>query len=172
MPKRTKSKATNATRTAAEAERIRAEATDQARRNYERTLRAGQKMQEDAGTWWTRMFSQAPKLTDYNQPWTAWTNVASQMMPMAQRRMEDAVSFIQQNRRAGVDLIRQAVDAVQTQSLAESQAKWMEFWTSSLKAAQKNVEAVTEISTKTLDSWIDLVRKNSDSKTTPQPQGA
>jgi hypothetical protein len=58
--------------------------------------------------------------------------------------------------------MKKAVEAAQTPVLSESQAKWMDFWTSSMGAVRSNAEAFTEISSKTLDSWIDFVRKNTD----------
>jgi hypothetical protein len=38
----------------------------------------------------------------------------------------------------------------------------MEFWTSSMGAARSNAEALAQISTKTFDSWIDFIQKNTE----------
>jgi hypothetical protein len=38
----------------------------------------------------------------------------------------------------------------------------MEFWASSMKALQTNVEAYNELGSKALDSWVAFVRENND----------
>jgi len=135
---------------------------DKARRNYEQAMRTGQKFQEEAGQWWTRMLTQTATASDWQRNVSRFTNLAGTMMPIAQRCLEGAMDVMEKSGRTGADLVTKAVDAVQTASPAESQAKWMDFWTSSMKATQSNVEAVTQLSTKAIDSWIDFVRKNSE----------
>jgi hypothetical protein len=98
--------------------------------------------------------------------------MASNVMPLAQRRMEDVMDLMEKNSRASAELMKKAVDAAQTPVIAESQAKWMEFWTSSLRAMQSNVEAFTEIGTKAIDSWIDFVRKNTETTEMRVPKTA
>ena len=82
------------------------------------------------------------------------------MMPLAQRRMEEVMDLVEKNGKTGAELVKKAADAVQTSAIAESQAKWFEFWTSSVRAMQSNVEEVTELSTRAIDSWVDFIRKN------------
>ncbi|HYG35902.1 MAG TPA: hypothetical protein VEC99_14015 [Clostridia bacterium] len=144
------------------AERPMEDMANKARKSYEQTVRTGQRLQEEAGNWWTRMMTQTATATDWQRQFANFTTLANNVMPMAQRRMEDAMGLMEKNSRTSAELMKKAVDAAQTPSVAESQAKWLEFWTSSLKALQSNVEAYTEISTKTIDSWIDFVRKNTE----------
>ena len=148
------------------------ETTDQARKTYEQTLRTGQRLQEEAGQWWTRMLTQMPTATDWQKQMTTFSSMASRAMPFVQKRMEDTLDFIEKNSRTSADLMRKAVDAVQTPGLAECQTKWMDFWASSLRAVQSNVEAATEIGTKSIDSWIELVRKNTEASRAQMPKAA
>jgi hypothetical protein len=90
------------------------------------------------------------------------TGVANSLLPLAQRRMEEVMSLMEKNGKAGAELMKKAVDAAQTPTVAESQAKWMEFWTSSMGAARSNAEAVSQISSKAIDCWIDLIQKSSE----------
>lgn len=135
---------------------------NQARRNYERTVRTGQRLQEEAGNWWTRMMTQTATATDWQRQFTSLTHIASDVMPLAQRRMEDAMELLEENGRTGTDLMKKAIEAAQTPNMTESQVKWLEVWTSSIKAVQNNVQAMTELSTKAIDSWIEFVRKNAE----------
>jgi hypothetical protein len=93
-------------------------------------------------------------------------------MPLAQRRLEEAMRFMEINSRTGAELMKKAVDAAQTSSLAESQAKWMDFWSSSMKAMQSNIETATDLSTQAIDSWIQFVRKNTDVTDVRVPKAA
>jgi hypothetical protein len=144
------------------AEKPVAEVAGKAMRNYEQALRTGLKFQEEAGNWWSNMLSHATTASELQKRFANFTSLASGLMPMTQRRLEEVMEVMEKNSRTGAELVRKAVDAVQTPSLPESQAKWMEFWTSSLRAAQANTEALAHINARILDSWIDFVRKNTE----------
>lgn len=139
-----------------------ADLADKTLKNYEQALRTALKMQEEAGKWWTSMFNQTTVAQDWQKRFSNVTGMASSLMPIAQRRMEDVISFVEKNNKTSADLMKKAVEAAQTPGVAESQAKWVEFWTSSMGAARANAEAVSEMSTKAIDSWIEFVRKNTE----------
>ncbi len=139
-----------------------ADLADKTLKNYEQALRTGLKMQEEAGKWWTSMFNQNTLAQDWQKRFTHMTGMASSFMPLAQRRMEEVMTLVEKNNKTGAELMKKAVDAAQTPGVAESQAKWLEFWTSSMGAARANAEAVSEMSTKAIDSWIEFVRKNTE----------
>lgn len=138
------------------------EMADTARQNYEHAIRTGQKLQEEAGQWWTRMLTQTATTAEWQRNLSRFTAIAGRAMPVAQKCFEGTIEVMEKSGRSGVELMKKAVDASQTPGLAESQAKWMEFWTSSMKTAQSNIEAVSQLGTQTIDSWIDFVQKNSE----------
>jgi hypothetical protein len=135
---------------------------DKAMKNYEQALHTSLKFQEEAGRWWTSILNQTAFTQDWQKRVSNMTGMANTLMPMAQRRMEEVMSLMEKNGRTGAELMKKAVDAAQTPAIAESQAKWMDFWTSSMGAVRSNAEAVTEISTKAIDSWIDFIRENTE----------
>jgi len=132
---------------------------DKARKNYEQAIRTGQKFQEEAGQWWTRMLTQTAPMTDWQKNFGQFSAMASNALPLAQQCLEGAMDFLQKSGKNSAELMKKAVDAAQTPSPAESQAKWMEFWTSSMKATQNNIETVTELSSRTIDSWVGFVQE-------------
>ncbi len=148
------------------------EMADKALKNYEQALRTGLKMQEEAGKWWSSMFNQATVAQDWQKRLNSMTGMASSFIPMAQRRMEDVISLMEKNSKTGAELVRKAVDAAQTPVIAESQAKWMDFWTSSMGAVRSNTAAVSELSGKVIDSWIEFVRKNTELTEVRAPKAA
>jgi hypothetical protein len=135
---------------------------DKALKNYEQALRTGLKMQEEAGKWWTSMFNQTTVAQDWQKRLTNMTGLATGFMPLAQRRMEEVITFMEKNGKTSAELMKKAVDAAQTPTVSESQAKWIDFWTASMGAVRNNTEALSQISTKAIDSWIDFVHKNAD----------
>jgi len=143
-----------------------------ARRNYEEAIRAGQRLQEEAGQWWTRMLNQTAAAADWQGNLTRFNAVAGNVVPLAQKCLEGVMGVMEKSTRTSAELMEKALDATQTQSWAECQAKWMEFWTSSMKAAQSNVEAITQLNTRTMDSCINLVRKSSNVANSRVPEGA
>ncbi len=155
----TKTKKNNETKAG---ERPMAQMADHARKNYEQAVRTGQRFQEELGQWWTRMLSQTAMNTDWQKHVANWTKITAGALPLAQRRMEEVMDLMGKNSHAGAELMRKAIEAAQTPVVAESQNKWMEFWTSSMRAVQSNVEAMTDISTKAIDSWINFVRQNTE----------
>jgi len=148
------------------------EMADKALKNYEQAMKTGLKMQEEASKWWSSVFSQTQLAQDWQKGWTNMTGMATTMMPLAQRRMEEVVTLMEKNSRTGADLMKKAVDASQTRAIAESQSKWMDFWTSSLGAVRANTEAFSDISTKAIDSWVQFVRKNSEATEVRMPKAS
>jgi hypothetical protein len=139
-----------------------AEVAEAALKNYQQALRTGLKLQEEAGKWWASAWNQASLTEDWQKRVNCATGVANSLMPLAQKRIEEVMSLFEKNSEAGAQLLKKAVDAAQTPALAESQAKWMDFWTSSMGAVRSNAEAATEISSKAIDSWIEFVRKTGE----------
>ena len=139
-----------------------ADVAEAAFKNYQQALRTGLKLQEEAGKWWSSAWNQASLTEDWQKRMNCATGLANTFVPAAQKRMEEVISLMEKNSETGTQLLKKAVDAAQTPALAESQAKWMEFWTSSMGAVRSNAEEVTHISSKALDSWIEFVRKTGD----------
>lgn len=135
---------------------------DTALKNYEQAIRTTLKLQEEAARCWTSMLNQGTFVQDWQKRVNHFSGVTNKLVPLAQQRMEEVIGLMEKNGRAGAELMKKAVDAAQTPGVTESQAKWMDFWTSSIGAVRSNTEAVTEIGTKAVDSWIDFVRKNAD----------
>jgi len=132
---------------------------DTARKNYEQAFKTGQKLQDEVAQWWSRMAGQTATAADWQKQFTNFTSMVSRVMPLAQKRIEEAMELMEKNGRTSADLMRKAVDAAQTPGLAECQGKWMEVWASSMKALQNNVEAYNELGCKALDSWVAFVRE-------------
>lgn len=126
---------------------------DQAMKNYEQALRTGLKLQEEAGRWCISMFNQS------GSPQDAFKQFTSEVVPAAQKRFGECVELLEQNSRAGFDLLKKGMEATQTASLGETQTKWVDFCEQSLKSLRANAQTVTDINAKAIDSWVEFVKK-------------
>jgi hypothetical protein len=142
-----------------------AEYLEQAMKNYDQALKAGLKLQEEAGKCLTGFMTQPCGAPD----WQKLTTSANEVIPLAQKRMEECLAIVDQNSKASVELLRKAVDAASTTTFAESQAKWTKCYEGALEALRTNAQAVNQFSTKLFDSWTESVRKNAQTMAEPKP---
>ena len=145
---------------------------DMALKNYEQAIRTTLKFQEEAARCWTSMFNQGALAQDWQKRLNNFNGMTHKLVPLAQQRMEEVIGLMEKNGRTGAELMKKAVDAAQTPVVSESQAKWIDFWTSSMGAVRSNTEAVAEMGTKAMDSWVDFVRKNSELAEARVPKSA
>ena len=129
---------------------------DQALKNYEQALRASLKIQEDAGAYWTKLFNQSAARPDFQKQITSFAN---DVIPPTQKYMEGCLALLEQNSRTSVELMKKGIEAVQTPNLADSQGKLMDFCESSLKSVRANAQAVVDMNSKAIDTWMSVVKK-------------
>ncbi len=148
------------------------EMVDQAMKNYEQALRAGLKLQEETGRWWGGLFNQGAATQDWQKRFLNFAGVANGLAPANQKRLEEVLELMEKNTRTSADLMKKAVEAAQTPAIGESQGKWLDVWTSSLGAARSNGEAVMQIGTRAIDSWIDFIQKSTEVTEVRVPKAA
>jgi hypothetical protein len=138
------------------------EAADKAMKNYEQAVRTGLKLQEEAAHLWTNLLNQSASPQDWQKRFSGATAVANGILPAAQKRMEDVLDLMEQNTKASTELFKKAADACQSSSLPECQTKWLDLCTASVDLARSNFEALTQINSRAVDSWLSYVRKSGD----------
>jgi len=147
-------------------EKTMSEMADKTMKNYETTLRTGLKLQEEAIKAWSNLYNQSTAAQEYQKIFANYNKLANSVLPIAQRRMEAVIELVEKNTRTGTELVRKAVEAAQSPISGNGQNKWTELWTASMAAFRSNAEAVAEINAKTIDSWIDLVKKSAEAAET------
>jgi hypothetical protein len=138
------------------------EAADKAMKNYEQAVRTGLKLQEEAAHLWTNLLNQSASPQDWQKRVSSASTVANGVLPAAQKRMEEILELVEQNTKASTDLLKKATEVCQTTTLPECQSKWLDLCTASVDLARSNFEAVTQINSRAVDSWINYVRKSAD----------
>jgi hypothetical protein len=136
-----------------------AEMTEVLRKNCEQAMRTGLKFQEETGRWWNAAFNPANCVQQWQEQLNAVTRTANGLLPLAQKPIGEINDLLEKNSHASAELVKKAVAASQSSTLAECQAKWTDFWTSSLGAAQSQTEALSNINSRMMDSWAEFIRK-------------
>jgi len=130
--------------------------------SYDKAFRTGIRLQEESGRWWTNFLEQSGPTRDWQR---TMRTVASQLVPEAQRRMEDGLRMVEQNSRASLEvlkLFKKAVEVPHTNPIAESQTKLLGFWEASLNSVRDGAQAVAQANTHALESWMGLFRKGTE----------
>jgi hypothetical protein len=129
---------------------------DQALKNYEQALRTGVKLQEEAGKCWARIANQAASPQDLQKQ---INSLANDVIPATQKSLEGYLDLLEENSHASVDLLKKGLESVQATGLAESQGKLIEFCEGTLKSLKTNAQAVVDLNSEAMDSWLNLVKK-------------
>ena len=155
-------KETKTTKEAGSAENALAHMSEQVLKNWEKALRSGLKLQEQASQWWGQ-FPDAPSVArEWQKQFTQFSAVVGTVLPQGQKQMEGALDLIVENNRKGQEIFRKALDAARTPVLADSQAKWKDLWNDSVEALRANLESVTQLQTEAVNSWVHFVQKNGE----------
>ena len=139
-----------------------AELNEQALKNWEQALKASLKWQQDAGKWWNQWAGQPATAPEWQKCFTNWAALATDTIPAAQKRTDELLDLVEKNARTGLDLMKKAADAAQAPGIAESQAKWTDWWTASLDATRANAEAVVQIQSRAIDCCAEFMRKTQE----------
>jgi len=133
-----------------------------AQRTYEQATQAGQKIQEQAGAWWSKVMN-----SEWQKQVISFSEIATETVPLAQRNVEQLMKLMDKSCRSGVEMIKKAAEVMPAQGNGDMQSAWMELWVSGSRAAQTNSHAMMELGTTAIDSWTQFVRKVA--KTAPEP---
>lgn len=133
-----------------------AELFDQAMKNYEQALKTGLKMQEEVTKWWSSLYSQPPWSAEWQKKMTA---AMEDVFPTAQKNLEEGLHMIEQNSRASLEIIRQAMEASQGASLGDGNARVQKLWQTSLNAVQNNAQSLTTANARLMSTWANIAQK-------------
>jgi hypothetical protein len=128
----------------------------EAMKNYEQALKAGLKLQEEAGKCWSGLLAQSAGARDWQKQAGA---TLDEIFQTTQQRMAETMQYVEQNSRTSLALLKQATEVVQSTSVAEGQAKVQKLGQTWLEALQSNTQAMTQSNTKFMETWADFVKK-------------
>jgi len=135
---------------------------DAAMDSYEKAFKTGLKLQEESGRWWTSFLEQ----TGPSREWQRTVrSMATELLPEAQKRVEDGLRMVEQNSRASLEYLRlfkRAAQVPQANPIVESQSKLLSFWEESLNSVRDSAQAIAQANTQAMESWMELFRKGTE----------
>ncbi len=145
----------------AKPQRIVTELFEQAVDTFDAAVKAGVKLQEEAAKWWSDVLSEAGTAQDWQKKMQA---AMAEAIPTAQKNAEEGLKVLDQSTRSGLELMKRAFEAGQSESIAQAQAKAQELWEASLTAMRKNAQAVVQANARAMESWAAFARRNADGR--------
>ena len=129
---------------------------EQAMQSFEQAFKAGVKLQEETGKLWTDFFTKPPSVATYQKQ---ASQLGEETVKTVQRQMEDSLKVLEECSRSSLDLFKKGVEASQSASLSEGQARLQKLWESSLQSLQANTKAMATLNQRILNAWMELARQ-------------
>jgi hypothetical protein len=138
---------------------------DQAVQTFGDAMKAGVKMQEEMGRWWSDAIEQAGPVNEWQKRSRA---IVCEAIPAAQHNTEEFMKVMEQNYRRSLDLLKKAVDSEPSVSPTDVQTKTQELWDASMEVVRDNAQAMAQVNVKMMETWAELLKKNMNGNQ-PQP---
>jgi hypothetical protein len=129
---------------------------DQAFQAFNDTLKAGVRIQEDVGRWWTDAFDQAIPKNDWQNK---TSTLVAEAIPAAQRSAEEWLKLLEANYRRSNALLKKAFE-VEPSETADLRARTEQLWRDSFELVKENAEATAQANLKLIELWSGVLKKN------------
>jgi len=128
---------------------------DQAVTTFGDALKAGVKIQEEVGKWWSDALEQAGPVTEWQKKSRA---MVSEAIPAAQKNAEEWLKLVEQNYKRSMTLLKKAFET--NADPAEIRAKTQQLWEESMELIRDNAQAMADANKKVLELWAGMLKKN------------
>jgi hypothetical protein len=134
---------------------------DDAVATFNDTVKAGVKVQEEIGKWWSDALGQAG---GGGEQWQKQSKaVFAEAIPAAQKNAEEWLKLVEQNYKRSLALFKKAWD-VQPADAGEMRAKSLELWEASLELIRDNAQAMAQTNVKMMEVWGRVMRQAPNGK--------
>jgi hypothetical protein len=139
---------------------------DDAAASFNEAVKAGAKMQEEIGKWWTDALEKTGPAGFAVDDWQKKSKaVVAEAIPAAQKNAEAWLKLVDQNTKRGLGLLKKAFDAPPADPAALRE-RTQELWESSLELVRDNTQAIAQANIKMLEVWAGLLQKCGNGKAT------
>jgi len=127
---------------------------DEAVQTFNEAVKAGTKVQDEIGKWWSDALQQAGPMEDWQKKSKA---VMGEAIPAAQKNAEELLKLVEQNYKRSLSMLKKACDA-QPADAAAVHAKTQELWEGTLELVRDNATAMSQANLKMMEVWAGLLR--------------
>jgi hypothetical protein len=138
---------------AAKAEAVVGNMFDEAMTTFNDAVKAGVKVQEEIGKWWSDALDQAGPADQWQKKSKA---ILSEAIPAAQKNAEEWLKLVEQNYKRSLALLKKAWSA--DADANTMRAKTQELWESSLEMVRDNTQAITQANMKMMEVWAGVLK--------------
>ena len=131
---------------------------DEAVATFNDAVKAGVKVQEEIGKWWSDALEQTGPAEQWQKKSKA---VLSEAIPAAQKNAEEWLKLIEQNYKRSLGLFKKAWE-VQPGDAADMRAKSQQLWEESLELVRDNAQAVAQANVKMMEVWQRVLRHGAE----------
>jgi hypothetical protein len=128
---------------------------DQAVSTFGDALKAGVKIQEEVGKWWSDALEHAGPVNEWQKKSRA---LVSEAIPAAQKNAEEWLKLVEQNYKRSMTLLKKAFET--NADPAEIRAKTQQLWEESMELIRDNAQAMADANKKVLELWAGMLKKN------------
>ena len=128
---------------------------EQAVETFEAALKSGARIHEETVQRISELFSQTMSAEVWSQK---SREMADQIIPSIRKNLDEAVTMMNTNAKASVDLLTKAFAAAQAQKLPEAQDRTRELWETALTTWRTNTQAMINANTKMLETWSEMAK--------------
>jgi hypothetical protein len=138
---------------AAKAEAAVSSMFEDALQTYNDAVKAGVKVQEEVGKWWSDAIDHAGPAEEWQKKSKA---VLSEAIPAAQKNAEEWLKLVEQNYKRSLALLKKAWET--DTDASTMRAKTQELWESSLELVRDNAQAIAQANMKMMEVWSGVLR--------------
>jgi vacuolar-type H+-ATPase catalytic subunit A/Vma1 len=130
---------------------------DQAIQTFGDALKAGVKVHEELGKFWTEAIDQSAPVNEWQK---RARTVVHDAIPAAQRNAEEWIKLVEANYRRSMNLLKKAFDSEQDTS--DLRIKTQKLWEESLDLIRDNAQAMAQANVKMMEMWAGVTKKNAE----------
>ena len=128
---------------------------DQAVSTFGDAMKAGVKIQEEIGKWWSDALDQSGPAMEWQKRSRA---IVQEAIPAAQKNAEEWLKLVEKNYHKSMALLKRAWET--DADPKEIRAKTQELWEASLELVRENAQSMAETNMKMMEVWAGLLKKN------------
>ncbi len=140
------------------------ELLEQAVKNYEQAVQTSLRVQQESSKWWLDLMAQSGLPHDWQK---RLGNLANEVLPLAQKRMEESIRLVEQTGRISLDLLKQSIDSLKAESAGANPSKMQDLWEASLQALRNNAQAIGQTNARILECWAQFFPRPAEAAAAP-----
>ena len=133
---------------------------DEAVETFNEAVKAGVKVQDEIGKWWSDALEQAGAAEQWQKTSKA---VFAEAIPAAQKSAQEWLKLVDQNYKRSLGLFKKAWDAQPADPVA-LRDKSQQLWQESLELVRDNAQAVAQANMKLMELWGRVLQNGAASE--------